>query len=303
MMLSDARELANYQDEPKQLPSGSFGKNAFLRLGFEPRPERTVLATLHRRAPLIVQQALYWDEGMPGLPCVSMISNAGGILQGDRYAIEIDLEPDTQAHVTTQAATRIHEMDANFATQTQNLTLGAGSYLEYIPHPVIPHKHARFVQQTKISIDPTATLVYSEVLMPGRKYYDTGELFRYDLYSSTLHAARPDGTSLFTEKFVIEPHRASVARLGAMGAFHVFGNLVLLTPKVHADRLFDAVEPAFDMNMGIACGASRLPNDAGLLFKVLGMETAPVRDAIRELWALARHEVTGASLPENFLWA
>ncbi|OZV59661.1 urease accessory protein [Brucella melitensis] len=302
-MLGKARELANYQDEPEQLPTGSFGKNAFLRLGFERRPERTVLATLHRRAPLIVQQALYWDEGMPTLPCVSIISNAGGILQGDRYAIEIDLEPDTQAHVTTQSATRIQEMDANFATQTQTITLGANSYLEYIPHPIIPHKHSRFVQQTEVMIHPTATLIYSEVLMAGRKYYGTGELFHYDLFSSKFHAAHTDGTSLFTEKFIVEPARGNVSRLGAMGSFHVFGNLILLTPKTHADRLFETIDPVFDMDEGIAWGASRLPNDAGLLFKVLGMESAPVRAAIRKIWEAARQEVTGASLPENFLWA
>lgn len=302
-MLADARELAAYQDEPKQLPSGSFGKNAFLRLGFEPRPGRTVLATLHRRAPLIVQQALYWDEEMPGLPCVSIISNAGGILQGDRNVIEIELAQGAQAYVTTQSATRIHEMDANFATQTQRLVLGEGAYLEYIPHPVIPHRHARFVQHTDISIDPTATLIYSEVLMAGRKYYGLGELFHYDLFSSTVHAERPDGGALFTEKFIIEPHRTSVSRLGAMGAFHVFGNVVVLTPKPHADRLFDAIAPVFDKDGGFAKGMSRLPNDAGLVFKVLGMESAPVRDAIRQFWSIARHEVVGARVPDNFLWA
>jgi hypothetical protein len=32
-MFSGARELGAYQDEPPQLPSGSFGKNAMLRLG------------------------------------------------------------------------------------------------------------------------------------------------------------------------------------------------------------------------------------------------------------------------------
>jgi urease accessory protein len=137
-MLGNARELAGYQDEPKQLPSGSFGKNAYLRLGFEPRPGRSVLTTLHRRAPLLVQQALYWDEEMPGLPCVSIISNSGGILQGDRNVIEVDLAPGAQGHVTTQAATRVHEMDSNYATQIQDLVLGSGSYLEYIPHPLIP---------------------------------------------------------------------------------------------------------------------------------------------------------------------
>lgn len=302
-MWSQVRELASYQDEPAQLPSSSFGKNAYLRLGFEQRPEHTVLATLHRRAPLIVQQALYWDEEMPKLPCVSIISNAGGILQGDRNVIEIDLAADTQAYVTSQSATRVQEMDTNYATQTQDIVLAAGSYLEYIPHPIIPHKHSRFVQHTNITIDPSATLIYSEVLMAGRKHYGTGELFEYDLYSSTVHAKRPDGTSIFTEKFIIEPKRVNVSRLGSMGNHHVFGNVILLTPKVHADRLFELVEPYFDQDNGIAVGASRLPYDAGILFKVLGMESAPVRAAIRDFWSLARKEVKGVPVPENFLWA
>lgn len=302
-MLGGARELAGYQDEPKQLPSGSFGKNAYLRLGFEPRFGRSALTTLHRRAPLIVQQALYWDEEMPGLPCVSIISNAGGILQGDRNIIEIELAEDTQAHVTTQAATRVHEMDANYATQTQKLVLAAGSYLEYIPLPLIPHKHSRFVQRTEISIDPTATLIYSDIIMPGRKYYGNGEVFDYDLFSSTVHGARPDGTSLFTEKFIIEPRRNAVSRLGAMGPFHVFGNVILLTPKAHADQLFDAIDPAFDNEAGLASGVSRLPYDAGLVFKVLGMETAPVTATIRKFWSLARQQVVGVGVPDNFLWA
>jgi len=51
-------KLASFQEEPQQLPSGAVGKNAFLRLGFERRGERTVLAHLDRRAPLLVQQAL-----------------------------------------------------------------------------------------------------------------------------------------------------------------------------------------------------------------------------------------------------
>jgi urease accessory protein len=302
-MWNDARELAAYQDEPKQLPSGSFGKNAMVRLGFEPREERSVLALLHRRAPLIVQQALYWDEEMPGLPCVSIISNSGGILQGDRNLIEIDMAANSQAHVTTQAATRVHEMDSNYATQTQNLTLGADSYLEYIPHPVIPHKGSRFVQRTQIVIDPTATLIYSEVLMPGRKYYGDGELFQYDLFSSTVRAARPDGASLFTEKFIVEPRRSPVTRLGAMGSFDVFGNVIVLTPKEHTEKLFAAIEPSFDKVTGLATGASRLPYEAGLVFKVLGQETAPVSAAIRSFWSLVRQQVIGVRVPDNFLWA
>jgi urease accessory protein len=302
-MISGARELGAYQDEPPQLPSGSFGKNAFLRLGFEPGPHRSVLRTLHRRAPLIVQQALYWDEEMPGLPCVSIISNAGGILQGDRNVIEIDLAADAQAHVTTQSATRIHEMDANYASQTQVLTLAEGSYLEYVPRPIIPARNSRYIQATQISIDPTATLIYSDIMMPGRKHYGDGEIFAYKLFSSTISAERPDGTPLFTEKFVIEPERDNLARLGTMGGFHVFGNVIVLTPKDKADALFELTRPAFDSENEIAYGASRLPHDAGLIFKVLGMESAPVMAKVREFWSEARQIAVDHKVPENFLWA
>jgi urease accessory protein len=302
-MLGDARELSAYQDEPPQLPSGSFGKNAYLRLGFEPGPHRTLLRTLHRRAPLIVQQALYWDEEMPGLPCVSIISNAGGILQGDRNVIEIDLQAGAQAHVTTQSATRIHEMDANYASQTQLLTLGPGSYLEYIPRPIIPHKNSRFIQTTKIEVDPSATLIYSEIMMPGRKYYRDGEIFEYELFSSTVTAQRPSGQSLFTEKFVIRPKLDKLHALGAMGDFHVFGNVVVITPKDNADRLFEANTPVFDRENGIAHGVSRLPHDAGLVFKVLAMESAPVMETIRQFWSEVRQVVVGPRVPDNFLWA
>ena len=298
-----APELAPYQEEPKQLPSGSLGKDAFLRLGFERRGEKTALIELHRRAPLLVQQALHFDEEMPNLACVPIITTSGGILQGDRYAIEIELQADCRAHVTTQAATRIHEMDTNYAAQTQDIVLNEGAYLEYLPHPIIPYKHSRFITHTRLSVAPSATLLYSEILMPGRKYYRDGELFAFDLFSSTLKAERPDGAALFTEKFIIEPHKSDLRRAGLMGSFDVFGNVLLLAPKQHCETVFSKLEPALDFAGGLVAAASRLPGEAGLIYKILGMESQKVRMKLREFWSLVRREVVGADIPKEFLWA
>ncbi|MBX7073837.1 MAG: urease accessory protein UreD [Pirellulales bacterium] len=296
-----ARELAPYQDEPPQLPSGSFGKNAWLRLAFERRGERTVLTEAFRRAPLIVQRALYWDEEMPGLPCVFIITNSGGILQGDRYEIEMELAAGAQAHVTTQAATKIHEMDANFAAQSQHISLADGAYLEYLPDPVIPHRHARFHTHTTVSIAPSATLLYSEIIMGGRKYYGDGELYQYDLFSSTVSAAREE-RELFVEKFLIEPARNELRQPGSMGAFDVFGNVLLLTPKAHADAIFAETPAEWRPEEGWAAGASRLPNDAGLIYKVLGAEAHLVKARVREFWSRVRPIVAGAAVPAEFPW-
>jgi urease accessory protein len=300
--LDRAPELAGYLDEPKQLRVGSFGKNAFLHLRFERRGERSILALMDRRAPLLVQRALYCDEGMPRVPYVPIISNAGGILQGDRYVMRFELAPDAFAHVTTQAATKIHEMDANHASQSQEITLAPGAYLEYLPDAVIPFKHSRFLTRTRIVVDPTATLLYSEILMGGRKYYRDGELFLFDLYSSTVRAERPDGNELFTEKFVIAPGADDVRPAGVMGEFDVFGNVILLTPKPLADRIREQVTATYDREMPCAAGVSRLPNDAGLVYKVLAAESSVARTRIRDFWSVVRREVMGFPVPKEFPW-
>lgn len=297
-----ASELAPYQDEPPQMASGAVGKTGFLRLGFERRGEQTILADLDRRTPYMAQRALYPDPAMPDQAWLFMITTSGCVLQGDRLALEVALGPDARAHVTTQSATKVHSMDANCAVQTQSIALADGAYLEFLPEPLIPHRRARFLSDTRISIAPTATLLYSEIVQPGRKHHHPDECFGATLLSLALAAERPGGRTLFTEKLVIDPARRPLRQTGVMGSFDVFGNVILLTPREAADRVHARVGAEVDEASGLAFGACQLPNDAGLVFKVLGRETAQVKAKVREFWAIAREEVTGAALPPPFFW-
>jgi urease accessory protein len=300
--LDDAPELAPYHDEPAQLPSAAPGKVGLLRLAFEHRGDRTVLADLRRQAPLLVQQALYWDAAMPELACVYLISTSGGILQGDRYRIEVSLDVGARAHLTTQAATKIQAMDANYASQLQQLTLAEDAYLEYLPEPIIPYRHSRFFTHTTVTLPRSATLLYAEILLPGRKHHRDGELFQYDLFSSALRARRPDGPELFVEKFVVDPVWTPADRRGVLGGFHVLGNVILLTSPDRARRVFDQTPPTWNGDPPLAAGAARLPNDAGLIYKVLGPETEPVRARVREFCALARKEIVGRGVSPIAWW-
>src|SRR5579864_3020565 len=247
MSVLDAPELVPYLGEPKQMPSGAPGKHGVLDMAFARRGDRSVLADLCRQAPLVVQQALYWDEHLPGLPCVYVITTSGCVLQGDRLDASITVGAGAMAHVTTQSATKIHQMDANFAAQTQRLALAENAYLELLPGPVIPHRHSRFITHTQATVAQSATLLSAELLQPGRKYHGAGELFEFDPYSSTLIASRPDGTPLFTEKLIAEPWQHPVRQAGVMGKFDAFANVTLITPRPHADRIFEQVVPGADI--------------------------------------------------------
>ncbi|MGB8435831.1 MAG: urease accessory protein UreD, partial [Burkholderiales bacterium] len=250
----------------------------------------------------MAQRALYPDPAMPDQAWLFVITTSGCVLQGDRLALEVALGPQARAHVTSQSATKIHAMEANFALQTQHVTLADGAYLEFLPEPLIPHRQARFLSDTQISLAPTATLLFAEIIQPGRKHHHPDECFGATLLSTSIRAVRPDGPTLFTEKLLIEPARRPVRQSGVMDSFDVMGNAILLTPEGNADRVHARVAAEVDLVEGVASGACRLPNGAGLIFKTLGRETAQVKAKVREFWGIAREEVTGTGIPPPFFW-
>lgn len=295
-----APELAQYQQEPPQMASAAVGKQGYLRLRFAHRGDKSTLHEMERKVPLLVQKALYWDEEMPFLPCVPIISTSGCVLQGDRLTVEIDVDAQACAHVTTQSATKIHSMDNNFAAQTQHIRVAEQAYFEFMPDPIIPHRHSRFISDTVIECDSSATVIYSEILMSGRKHHHQDERFGFDVYSSRITAKNENGDTLFTEKLVLTPKERPLDVVGVMGTFDVYGNVIVLTPKAHQDEIL-ARSPSF-YSEPLCYGASRLPNESGLIFKALSCDSTLVKGAIRTFWQTVRQTTTGYSLPEPFLW-
>lgn len=303
MNFASAKEMRPYLEEPKAMPVGTPGKVGYLHLGFELDPDgKSILRELERHAPLIVQQELYFDEGMPEMPCVYILSSGGPNVDGDRYEQHFVVRKDAYAHVSTGAATKLAEMRYNFSGLRQHFLLEENAYLEYLPEPTIPCRHTRFIADTTIRIDPSATLFYAEIYMSGRKYFDRGETFQYDILSVCTHAEQPNGEPLFREKFIIRPGMHAPTTLGAMNGYDVFANVIVLTPPEHADRIYERTEAFIDPQRRLAAGITRLPNRCGLLYKVLGSETAPVKKLIRAFCAAVRLEVKGKPLPEEFPW-
>lgn len=300
---SDAREMAPYLNEPQGMYVGAPGKKGYLRLGFElDKDGKSILRDLERRVPLIVQQELYFDEELPGLPCVYILSSGGPNIDGDRYTQDFTVKQGAMAHIATGAATKLASMERNYSGLMQTITLERDAYLEYLPEPIIPCAHTRFISDTTITIDPSATVVYSEIYMGGRKYYKDGELFQFDILSVCTHGQRPDGQQLFREKFIISPDRCKLRDLGIMGEYDVFANVVVCTPPDKASEIYEATPAFIDRDNKLAAGITHLPNNAGLLYKVLGMEPGPVKRAVREFASKVRMAIKGVPVPPEFPW-
>lgn len=297
------RELKPYLAETKAMRLGAPGKFGMLDLVFElDDQKKSIMRHWDRRAPLIVQQELYFDEGMPEMPCVYILSAGGPNVDGDRYENRFTVRKNAYAFISTGAATKIAEMIYNFSALKQIFVLEENAYLEYIPEATIPCRNSRYITDTAITIAPSATLFYSEIYTGGRKYYNEGELFVYDLLSVCTQAHRPDGTPLFREKLVASPKEQNVRDIGVMHNYDVFANVIVLTPEKDAEAIYNQTQAFIDRDQELAVGISHLPNQAGLIFKVLGKETQPVKRIIREFGSVVRMQVKGKPLPEEFVW-
>jgi urease accessory protein len=320
--VADWPELVAYQEEPKAMRVGTPGKEGYLRLVFEKDERlneegRTVLREWERRVPLIVQQALYFDEQLPGMACVYILASGGPNVDGDRFRQDITLRRGAMVYLSTGAATKLAEMQYNHSALTQHIRLEEDAYLEYLPEPVIPCRHTRFASATCLQVAPSATVCYAEIYTPGRRFYQRedgvgrpedegarkGECFEYDVLAVGIRGERPDGKLLFTERWVVEPHQHHPRQTGIMGRqYEVLGSVVVMTPKEHAEAIYASTPAFIDDSRGLAAGPSRLPNEAGIIYKVLGKDTMTVKRLVREFASTVRKTVKGKPIPEEFPW-
>lgn len=276
--------------------AGRAGKVGLLELRLAPVAGATRVVRQFQQMPLYHFHPLYIDPGWPGMAFVYILQAGEGIVQGDRYRLDLDCAPGAAAHFTTQAATKIYRTVDDFACQIVNLVAGAGAFVEYLPDPVIPFRDARFYQRMRLTVGPGASAILGEILLPGR--VARGEAHAYSLYCTDIEVRTSDGALLFADRLKLEPGSASPRSPGRLGPYDVLGGLYVVTRRLPADTLADRLHRCLDAQPEVLAGVSALPNDGGVAARILGHTSAAVGAAMRSAWNEARLALVGIPAPE-----
>jgi urease accessory protein len=78
--------------------------------------------------------------------------------------------------------------------------------------------------------------------------------------------------------------------------------VLVITPEPNANRILDLVGAAPGFGPTWASGAGRLPNQAGVVYKVLGRTRQDVQAQVRKIWEITRREVLGVDIPPESPW-
>src|ERR671919_291050 len=234
-------EVLAYGSVLSQLGVGKAGKVGalVLKLEHDPGRQKTVAKEHYSKVPLYTQRALYLEESLPSMAYMFIMSPSGGILQGDRYRMDITLKNNAFFHLTTQGATRLYRMDKNYATQLVNITVGEGCYFE-----IIPYRSSRFYQNVTLNAHDNSTMIYSEILVPGR--VGSGESFEYDICYLKASAKNQNGALRFIDIALLEPKKRDIKDFGILESFDVIGTVYILTEEKYIRRLNDQINSAIE---------------------------------------------------------
>jgi urease accessory protein len=141
------------------------GWEACLQLGFVCDNGKTVLKHRRHQGPLLVQRPFYHDDGL----ChVYLIHPPGGIVAGDRLAIDVSAAAGAEALLTTPAAGKFYQSFGEIAEQSVTLKIAGGAVLEWLPQETIIFEAARVHTKMHIDLDSAARFIGWEIVTFGR---------------------------------------------------------------------------------------------------------------------------------------
>lgn len=287
-------EILAYKSKSQKLneKTGEIGIAQF-SLEEDIKTKKTVIKEQYTKVPLFIQRALYLEESIPSMAYIYIISPSGGILQGDRYRIDISLSNHAYAHVTTQGATRIYKMERDFGTQMVNISVDEGCYFEYIPDQIIPFRNSRFYQIVNLKVHESATMIYSEMLVPGR--VASGESFEYDIcYIKTIAKDNVEKMR-FIDIMKLEPKKENLESFGIMNNFEIIANVYILCKEKYLSDLKEKINRTMKSKNKIYGGTSSFPDKNGIVVRILGNTTNDVKKIIFDILGISRQIILGAS--------
>jgi urease accessory protein len=260
------------------------GRDGALQLRFERRGDRSVLTGCRSTVPLQVLAPVALEDPAA---VVSVLNPTGGLVGGDRLAIDVVAGPGAHACLTTPSATKVYRTSGPPAEQLVTLRLEAGATVEYVPDHTIPFAGAAFRQEIRVELAAGARLILVDAFAAGR--IARGEAWRFDSLESLLLLRDCRGWRL-RDRLRLRG-RPDWAGLGFAEDHAYFGTVVVLGDG--EPNGFEADVERLAARHDVSLGGGPLAG-GGWIGRILACDAPALAQAVTEIWTLARRAVLDA---------
>jgi urease accessory protein len=204
-----------------------------------------------------------------------LMSSSPGILDKDEFDITMQIGEKSHIELTTQAYQRIYTMKEG-TFQRQKIFLEKEAFLQYLAHPIVPHKNAKFKGETAIYLDKGAKLIWSEIITCGRMGHETD--FGFD-YFCNLISVYYENRLLFKDNQQLFPSKVPLQTMGLYADYTHQATVLFIgeafCSKLIRDKIAAFFEPIKELNVGIS-----LLEKHGIVIRLLGRKAEFIYETI-----------------------
>ena len=271
--------------------------SAELYLRFARTEMRTVLTENRHSGPLLVQKALYPEGGQ--ICHVVIVHPPGGLAGGDSLTIEIDLEANSSAVLTTPGAAKWYKAPHLECRQRSTIRLAKGSTLDWLPQENIFYNATHAVSTFTLQIDPGATAIGWEIGLLGRQ--ESGEQWAEGSLRFATSIERPDGLPIWVERLRLEASASLRKAAQGLYGFNAFGTLWAIGSGC-TGAVAEELASDLPFERDLRAGVTALPEGI-LLVRGLAQDVERLRQMMMDCWVRLRPLVHGLPSQRLRLWA
>ena len=211
------------------------------------------------------------------IPAYFLMQLGGGIVEGEKYNINVELKENVRAIVTTQAASKVYKCENSYESfQETTLKLEENSILEYITDPVILYKDAVYRQENNIYMTKSSTLIYTDGITSG--WSPDKKRFQYEKAKLKTNIYM-DGVPVLLDNMLINPREDDIDGLGFMEGYKNFATLIILDDRIDKNIIEHLREEILKLNLDINFGITGLEvND--FVLRVIGNLTQDLEEVV-----------------------
>lgn len=251
---------------------------------------KTYINRQFSRYPFHVCRAQYMDEQPQGFATIYLQSSSGGIFESDSLCGEIIAGESAQAHITTQASTIVHSMRGGQAEQSTQIRAERNSYLEYLPDPLILFPEAHLNSKVKIERDQGSVVLFCDGFCRHDPQLSDSPFAQFH---SEVLVEDLDGKTLCLDRYSIDGQEFISGVPGIMGKTGIQMTLLFLADVGQIEPLIDTLRDTLSAASDVYVGASRLPNNCGIVIRMIAEESFAAKRVINLCWVQVRTTLIG----------
>ena len=232
-----------------------------------------------------MQKALY-PEG-PAICHATILHPPSGIAGGDALSMDITLDEDSHAVLSTPGANRWYKANGRLASQEVQIHLKANSRLDWLPQENIFFEQAHASTQLCLDLQSGARTIGWEIMQLGSVskagHWDEGPVLTHTRFVL-------DGQPIWLEAGEILAESRLRTSDNGWSNLPVMATLWAFGPELSSEHI-DDIGASLPWHQELRAGITQLPQTQGQslsLIRVLGLHAQEVRQLLIDYWMRLR---------------